>query len=285
MAKPGLSKRRGPVRTALVLLAAMLLVLVVAAAICVMVIRVEQRTYRAAEKGDIQLLEALAQRDPSIDRAVNWPGSCKGWRPLIIAAAEGQTEAIQVLLRKGANPDVTNAKGRTALMFAAHYGYAAIVDALLDAGARPDITPNEGPKAIVAAGLAGRAAPIVSILNKGGTISAKDCEPDRQDGCVRIGWVLGAVLFDYKRAGELNQPLCDAGYRRSCAIASLSGCILKFVENRKAPTVNASWDIIKGCLPTSTSECVMKTVEGGRQLSFDVVRGCAASDQLQSVFP
>lgn len=101
----------------------------------------------AACNGDLEALRSLAYRDPSINQSNPSSGSCAGWRPIMIAAAEGKAEAVKILLEKGADPDVTNAKGRTALMFAAHYGYKSIVDNLLNAGAHPDIVPLEGPKA------------------------------------------------------------------------------------------------------------------------------------------
>jgi uncharacterized protein len=205
------------------------------------------KTYVAACNGDLDTLRALAYRDPSIDQANPFAGSCPGWRPIIIAAAEGKGDAVKILLEKGADPNVANAKGRTALMFAARYGYDSIVDDLLNAGAQPDIVPLEGPKAIVAAGMEGNAAPIVKILRKGGLISAKDCEPPYQDGCVRIGMVLGSVMNDLARAKAINEPLCAGGYQRSCAVVAVSDCLLKFSADGKTLPVGLDPDLAKSC--------------------------------------
>ncbi len=203
----------------------------------------------AAFQGDVSTLTALPYKDPSIDQALEVTGSCAGWRPIIIAAAEGKADAVKMLLAKGADPNVTNLKGRTALMFAARYGYDTIVDDLLNAGANPNLVPLEGPKAIVAAGMEGHARAILSILKRGGTITARDCEPKNQDGCVRIGMVLGALLFDNERAKEINAPFCDQGYQRSCAIVAAASCLLKFTENGKAPSSDQQSKFIESCLP------------------------------------
>lgn len=50
-------------------------------------------TYVAACNGDLETLRALAYRDPSINQPNPSSGSCAGWRPIIIAAAEGKAEA------------------------------------------------------------------------------------------------------------------------------------------------------------------------------------------------
>lgn len=210
--------------------------------------QVSSKTFVAAYKGDVSALRALAPKDSTINQAIPGNSPCSGWRPLIIAAAEGKGDAVKILLDKGADPNVANGKGRTALMFAAHYGYASIVDELLNAGAHPDIVPSDGPKAIVAAGMAGKSAPIVSILRKGGTISGEDCEPNYRDGCVRIGMVMGSVLFDFNRAKEINEPLCTKGHKRSCGVVAASDCILRLTENGKTSLANLDRAAIDGCV-------------------------------------
>ena len=205
------------------------------------------KTYVAACNGDLDVLKALAHRDASIDEPNPFSGGCPGWRPIMIAAAEGKAEAVKILLEKGADPNVTNAKGRTALMFAARYGYDSIVDDLLNAGAKPDITPPDGPKAIVAAGMEGKAGAIIRILRKGGAISAKDCEPPYQDGCVRVGMVLATVMNDLAQAKAINEPLCAGGYERSCAVVAVSDCLLKFSLDGKGLPANLDPELVKAC--------------------------------------
>lgn len=269
-----LSKTRSTLKRVLLWIATVVLLVVFCAGGWVLLANADSRTYLAAQRGDLGTLRVLKSNDPSIDRAVRLTYSCKGWRPLIIAAAQGHADAVKILLEKGANPNVTNEKGRTALMFAAHYGYTNIVDQLLAAGAQPDLVPKDGPKAIVAAGMSGHAAPIISILKGGGTISASDCEPKYRDACVRIGMVLGGVLFHQERAKAINQPICDQGYQRSCAVVRAADCISRYTQSGVAPGIDQIWDLVKSCFPDAVSQCLMKAAENGIKLDHDSIMTC-----------
>ena len=65
------------------------------------------------------------------------------WTPLHWAAIQGQTEAVRLLLAKGANINSLEAKGSTPLMFAIHGKHVETAYALLDAGADTRVI-NEG---------------------------------------------------------------------------------------------------------------------------------------------
>jgi len=103
--------------------------------------------FNAAEKGDIAKIEqALAQ---GADVNYSCSEECKGWTPVMIAAAENHPEAVKLLLEKGANPNAQNRYGRSALHFAVNYSLEPIVDLLLQYKADPKLAtyqnfdPNE----------------------------------------------------------------------------------------------------------------------------------------------
>ncbi len=54
----------------------------------------------------------------------------------------GGTRIVELFLRGGMNPDVTDAMGRTALMRAASNGHIETVETLLAAGANPHLTDH-----------------------------------------------------------------------------------------------------------------------------------------------
>jgi hypothetical protein len=60
-------------------------------------------------------------------------------RPLLAAAAAGDTARVAALLREGADPDAADRSGWTGLHHAAERGDVALARLLLESGARPDL--------------------------------------------------------------------------------------------------------------------------------------------------
>lgn len=61
-----------------------------------------------------------------------------GWNPLLYAAFEGRLSIVNLLLEKGANPNVLAPNQTTPLMFAARNGHEDVVRVLLQVGANID---------------------------------------------------------------------------------------------------------------------------------------------------
>lgn len=101
---------------------------------------------------------------------------CRGWTPLMIAAAEGHEAVVAALLDAGAGPNATNGLGRTALMYASSSGFTAIVKALLARGANPNVVPTDdhGWTALMAAARAGRVETVQALLSGGADPDLKD---------------------------------------------------------------------------------------------------------------
>ncbi|KAK8596354.1 hypothetical protein V6N13_000992 [Hibiscus sabdariffa] len=92
----------------------------------------ENGLFSAVKVGDIETVEALLKREPSLlyhttvyDRHA----------ALHIAAANGQIEILDMLLEKSLNPDVVNRHKQTPLMLAAMHGKISCVKKLIEAGA------------------------------------------------------------------------------------------------------------------------------------------------------
>lgn len=73
----------------------------------------------------------IAQQLISAGAAFDHPG----WNPLLYAAFEGRLPIVNLLLEKGANPNVLAPNQTTPLMFAARNGHEDVVRVLLKAGA------------------------------------------------------------------------------------------------------------------------------------------------------
>lgn len=71
----------------------------------------------------------------------------RGRTPLIAATEIGFLEAIPVLVRRGARVDVANQAGETPLISAVLARNVPMMEALLEAGASPDIADNTGRSA------------------------------------------------------------------------------------------------------------------------------------------
>jgi len=97
---------------------------------------VDDRFFSAARVGDLEVLRQFLSSPKFGDVSQR---DAKGNSALIIASGRGQTEAIRLLLKSGANPEEATAEGlfegKTALCWAASQGRVEAVALLLQAGA------------------------------------------------------------------------------------------------------------------------------------------------------
>ncbi len=94
----------------------------------------------AARAGDIGAIE----RHLTSGAAVDAVDSKQGVTPLISAVLTGQTEAIEFLIRRGANVNALSKDGGTALLAAAFLGHENAVELLLRDGAKVNSRNNRG---------------------------------------------------------------------------------------------------------------------------------------------
>ena len=75
-----------------------------------------------------------------------------------VAAYHGHVEAVETLLRLGADPDTRGPRSWTPLMWAAHRGNQQVAEALLRGGADPLLRTPDSRTALLVAQQAGRTA-------------------------------------------------------------------------------------------------------------------------------
>lgn len=103
------------------------------------------------------------------------PALNPGGTPLMYAALSGNTEAIKLLLAKGADVNARNKLNRTALMFAALSADSGAVKLLLEKGAAVNLTNELGYTALMYAAASESQEPevIKALLAKGAEIDAQ----------------------------------------------------------------------------------------------------------------
>ncbi|KAJ7947658.1 E3 ubiquitin-protein ligase XB3-like [Quillaja saponaria] len=94
--------------------------------------RHELGLFTAVQYGDLETLQFLLQRDPTL---LHQTTAYDHNSALHIAAANGKIEILSTLLDQSVNPDVLNRQKQTPLMLAAMHGKISCVEKLLEAGA------------------------------------------------------------------------------------------------------------------------------------------------------
>jgi ankyrin repeat protein len=102
----------------------------------------ELDVFESAAFGDLDRLSELLATEPELVNAT----SGDGFAPLHLAAFFGQTDAVRLLLARGAEPDVRGQGWMTgtALSAAAAGGHTAIVLLLLEVGVDPNVQQAQG---------------------------------------------------------------------------------------------------------------------------------------------
>ena len=142
-------------------------------------------------------------------------------RPLVAAAARGDSAAVRALLRDGTDPDRGDpASGWTALHEAARSGSVSVARALLVAGATPDLRARSGGTALDVAETAGQAE-LARVLRAAGARGSGKSIGDTV--CVRL-WAgegfCAAVLARDQTRFELRVER-SVGCARGCPADAL----------------------------------------------------------------
>jgi len=88
---------------------------------------------QSVRRGDVSGLETILSR--GVPELVNLFHPIYSYSPLIVAASEDNRDVLDLLLFRGADPDLKDTEGRTAVMHAASNGHVDCVTRLIESGA------------------------------------------------------------------------------------------------------------------------------------------------------
>ena len=131
--------------------------------------QLQNHYFDAARRGDVAMLDTFIESHYGLDIQDN-----KGYTALILAAYNGKGEAVEHLLKAGANACVQDHRGNTALMGAIFKGELMIARRLLATDCNPDQRNGAGQTAAMYAGLFKRVELLNDLSGKGADLNAED---------------------------------------------------------------------------------------------------------------
>jgi ankyrin repeat protein len=140
------------------------------------------------------MIELLINAGADVDAAL-----AEGETPLMTAARTGKTDAVRVLLKRGARVNAVETwKHQTALMWAAHEGNAETVKLLIEAGANINARSMFGWTPLLFAARQGQIDAIKALVAGGANVN--DTLPDKTSALITaiqgLNYEAAAVLLD-----------------------------------------------------------------------------------------
>ncbi|KAF5578533.1 ankyrin repeat [Fusarium subglutinans] len=133
---------------------------------------------------------------------------------LIWATLGGHDNAVDLLLRRSANPHSQDLRNRTALLHAVANGYEAIAERLITAGAKIDATDDAGYTALMLATISGSSNLVARLLALGANVDTKEWRHEKNpllyaaehgfEKCVELLWNADAEVDFVDKSGRTS---------------------------------------------------------------------------------
>ena len=155
---------------------------------------------------------------------------------LMRASEEGDAESVEMLLKKGANPNYRNKDGRTPLHIAAYHGHADVAELLIKNGADINARDNDGWTPLHDAAYKGRGEVVRLLLERGAdpTVRGNDgrspLDVARESGQSEVARVIEEFIGSRLAILGVEAPELYAGEWDARAICPVCGNKLVFIK-------------------------------------------------------
>lgn len=156
-------------------------------------------------------------------------------KSFITAAKEGDIDAVEEFLEKGADINMQNKDGSTALMWAANEGFEEIVKLLLQKGAAVNIQDNAGNTALMVAASKGFKEILKLLLQKGADVNMQNIYKDTPYSFARRNEEIKKMIDEekYRKKVKEFRPLLGRGTPIEALPRELKGTIFEFVTEKE----------------------------------------------------
>uniref|UniRef100_A0A8C7FXS3 Ankyrin repeat domain 52a n=1 Tax=Oncorhynchus kisutch TaxID=8019 RepID=A0A8C7FXS3_ONCKI len=192
--------------------------------------------YLASQRGYARCVEVLLAQGASCLLNENR----HMWTPLHVAAANGHTECLHMLVESGEEADLTNVtdtQGQTPLMLAVLGGHTDCVHLLLEKGAWPDAKDKGGSTALHRGAVVGREDCVTALLDHEASALCRDGQgrtPLHYAASHRYTDILASLLRAATRSDPLDSLLDHEEYTPShwAAYQGHEGCLEVLLEHK-----------------------------------------------------
>ncbi len=153
----------------------------------------------AARNGQTEAVKVLIQVGAIVNEANN-----NGWTALMHAAIEGRIDAVKALIEAKADVNKVNKDGNTALMLAARWGQPDAINTLVTAGANVNTVNKDGWTALMFAASEGRIDAVKALLEAKADINAVNKEGATAFKLAKIDNIRILLKADYKNTNVVN---------------------------------------------------------------------------------